>query len=34
MGFEPMVPEGTAVFKTATINRSDTPPVGKLEVRG
>ena len=26
VGFEPTVPFGTAVFKTATINHSDTSP--------
>lgn len=28
-GFEPSVPCGTAVFKTAAIGRSATPPVGR-----
>ena len=28
VGFEPTIPEGTTVFKTASINRSDTPPYG------
>ena len=30
VGFEPTVPFGTTVFKTVTIDRSDTPPKVKL----
>lgn len=26
VGFEPTVPHGTLVFKTSSLNRSDTPP--------
>ena len=32
VGFEPTVPFGTTVFKTAPINRSGTPPFSCLDV--
>ena len=31
-GFEPPVPFGTTVFKTAAIDRSATPPQGRKDV--
>ncbi len=34
VGFEPTVPLGTTVFKTAAFNRSAIPPYAKLRTLG